>query len=412
MRSQMRDAAAGERSWPGSASDTSERSGREMARPRTMLIICLIMVANSHVDQERGFPGKEPRDNQETPDQKLDHQNPEGGSGLSFEDYASQMTDDTLPNMAKRQSAAPKKKIHRALGWAIGTMLTFVTIVLLIGALSLTSRGTQTTEDEQTRGRCCTLLGWLTRTSSQLPLWKSLTLKLVITVISTLGAGAFSLLLTNLLAEREESVEQTVRDILGLTEDDSSDRRRRDAEPDPGKIHWLWCLFIIWLTTIPLICYIIVAKFNDEGWTGRECLSPDTEMGDNQFIQNRRRQERREAREQKRNRTRARQTSDSSTSSWPTPPSVYRTSTETPPPPFYSAPTWNPTTPPPPPPMPTTPTTGMSLPASDRTPAAVGWFARLQKGLRHGTRDVVVEHQLEVIREEQPKLEPMANTSG
>ena len=62
--------------------------------------------------------------------------------------------------------------------------------------------------------------------------------------------------------------------------------------------------------------------------------------------------------------------------------------------------------------MPSTPTTGMSLPASDRTQAAVGWFARLQKGLRHGTRDVVVEHQLEVIREEQPKLEPMANTSG
>ena len=67
MRCQMRDAAAGERSWPGSTSDASERSGRDMARPKTMLIVCLIMVANSHVDKERSFPGKGPRDNQETP---------------------------------------------------------------------------------------------------------------------------------------------------------------------------------------------------------------------------------------------------------------------------------------------------------------------------------------------------------
>merc|ERR1712055_1256764 len=109
-------------------------------------------------------------------------------------------------------------------------------------------------------------------------------------------------------------------------------------------------LFLIWLTTIPLICYIIVAKFNDGEWTARECFSPDTELGDNRFIQERRRQERRENREQKRLRTRARQAADSSTDSWPTPPSLYRSSAETPPPPFCSVAAGSHPTPPAPPP--------------------------------------------------------------
>ena len=421
-----------------------------MVRPRTILVICLIMMAESRVDKQESLPNRRIRDKHEMADQELDtfdldkgsglnsvevardrsiranyelqDQEPddidfdmESGSGLTSEDLDNPK-DYKLPEMDKRQSPAPKKKVHRAFGWTIGTLLTLASIILLIGTVSLTSRGTQTTGDqEENRGKCCTLASWLTKTSSQLPMWKSLALKLFITVISTLGAGAFSLLLTNLLADREESVEQTVREILGLNEDDNTDRRKRSTEADPGKVHWLAVLFLIWLTTIPLICYIIVAKFNDSDWTARECYSPDTELGDNRFIQERRRQERRENREQKRLRTRAREADDSSTDSWPTPPSLYRSSAETPPPPFCSvAAGSHPTTPPAPPPS-TNATTGMTAAASGRT--AVRWFARFQKGLKQDTGDRETGQQLEMLQEEPRRphhiySEPTATTSG
>ena len=434
-----------------SGSVKSEEDGREMFRPRTILAICLILMAESRMDKQESLPNRRTRDKHEMADQAMDtidldkgsglnsvevardrsiranyelqDQEPddidfdmESGSGLTSEDLDNP-EDYKLPEMDKRQSPAPKKKVHRAFGWTIGTMLTLASIILLIGTLSLTSRGTQTTgEQEENRGKCCTLVSWLTKTSSQLPMWKSLALKLFITVISTLGAGAFSLLLTNLLADREESVEQTVREILGLNEDNNTDRRKRSTEADPGKVHWLAVLFLIWLTTIPLICYIIVAKFNDSDWTARECYSPDTELGDNRFMQERRRQERRENREQKRLRTRARQAADSSTDSWPTPPSLYRSSAETPPPPFCSVAAGSHPTPPAPPPS-TNTTTGMTTAASGRTQTAVRWFARFQKGLKQDTGDRETGQQLEILEEEPRRphhiySEPTATTSG
>ena len=58
----MRDAAAGacaeERGWTGSGSDQSEEGGREMVRPRTILIVCLIMMADSRVDKEESMEQK------------------------------------------------------------------------------------------------------------------------------------------------------------------------------------------------------------------------------------------------------------------------------------------------------------------------------------------------------------------
>ena len=450
MRAAGAGACAVGRDRTSSGSVKSEEDGREMFRPRTILAICLILMAESRMDKQESLPNRGTRNKHEMADQEMDtidldkgsglnsvevardrsiranyelqDQEPddidfdmESGSGLTSEDLDNPK-DYKLPEMDKRQSPAPKQKVLRAFQWTIGTLLTLASIILLIGTVSLTSRGTQTTgEQEENRGKCCTLVSWLTKTSSQLPMWKSLALKLFITVISTLGAGAFSLLLTNLLADREESVEQTVREILGLNEDNNTDRRRRSTEADPGKVHWLAVLFLIWLTTIPLICYIIVAKFNDSDWTARECYSPDTELGDNRFMQERRRQERRENREQKRLRTRAREAADSSTDTWPTPPSLYRSSAETPPPPFCSvAAGSHPTTPPAPPPS-TNATTGMTAAASGRT--AVRWFARFQKGLKQDTEDRETGQQLEMLEEEPRRphhiySEPTATTSG
>ena len=449
MRAAGAGACAVDRDRTSSGSVKSEEDGREMFRPRTILAICLILMAESRMDKQESLTNRRTRDKHETADQvdtidldkgsglnsvevardrsiranyELQDQEPddidfdmESGSGLTSGDLDNPK-DYKLPEMDKRKSPAPKQKVLRAFQWTIGTLLTLASIILLIGTVSLTSRGTQTTgEQEENRGKCCTLVSWLTKTSSQLPMWKSLALKLFITVISTLGAGAFSLLLTNLLADREESVEQTVREILGLTEDNNTDRRRRSTEADPGKVHWLAVLFLIWLTTIPLICYIIVAKFNDSDWTARECYSPDTELGDNRFMQERRRQERRENREQKRLRTRAREAADSTTDSWPTPPSLYRSSAETPPPPFCSvAAGSHPTTPPAPPPS-TNATTGMTAAASGRT--AVRWFARFQKGLKQDTEDRETGQQLEMLEEEPRRphhiySEPTATTSG
>ena len=189
-----------------------------MVRPRTILIVCLIMMADSRVDKQESLPNRRLRDKHEMPDQELDYMDLDMGSGFTSEeparhrrlrdkhemanqeldymnldkgsgltskelakdrsvrdnhempdqepdyidldmgsgftsgDLANQM-DYKLPDMDKRQSSAPKKKIHRAFGWIVGTMLTLATIILLIGTLSLTSRGTQTTGEEETRGR-------------------------------------------------------------------------------------------------------------------------------------------------------------------------------------------------------------------------------------------------------------------
>ena len=175
------------------------------------------------------------------------------------------------PDHQPRKATARTRKVHRAVGWTVGTMMTLALVLVIVATVSVTSKGTQTQPPEEvSKGCCCRIFLWLTKTSSQLPLWKSLAIKFFVTCLSTLAAGLFSLLLTNLLAEEEESIEATVRDILGLGEEDNGGRQKREAQPD--KIHWLAVLFVGWLTTIPLICYIVVSKLTDktDHWTVRE----------------------------------------------------------------------------------------------------------------------------------------------
>lgn len=241
----------------------------------------------------------------------------------------------STPTTMQRKATRGKHKVHRMVGWLVGTGLTLASILVLIAAVGLNSRGTNTTNTEQEEAQnnkncCCRMLGWMTRTSSQLPLWKSLLLKSAVTILSTIGAAVFSLVITNLLAEREESVEDTVRDILGLPEqgdDLSQGRRRREADRlshvDPTHVHWLAVLFICWLTSIPLLCYIIASKCTDT-------VAAETVRS--------REEDRRKATQYRRRReqkTEEEALGSAPTSPWPTPPSsMYSLRIATPPPAF------------------------------------------------------------------------------
>ena len=164
--------------------------------------------------------------------------------------YNTASTDHNTPITMKRKATRGKRKVPRMVGWLVGTALTLASILVLIAGVALTSRGTNTTTTEQeaqsSKNCCCRMMGWMTRTSSQMPLWKSLLLKASVTFLSTVGAAVFSLVITNLLAEREESVEDTVRDILGIPEQEEGRRRswrRQRSRTAPEQL-----ILIFWTT--------------------------------------------------------------------------------------------------------------------------------------------------------------------
>ena len=244
--------------------------------------------------------------------------------------YNTASTDHNTPITMKRKATRGKRKVPRMVGWLVGTALTLASILVLIAGVALTSRGTNTATTEQeaqnSKNCCCRMMGWMTRTSSQMPLWKSLLLKASVTFLSTVGAAVFSLVITNLLAEREESVEQTVRDILGIPEQEEGRRRRaadRLSHVDPTHVHWLAVLFICWITSIPLLCYIIASKCTDS-------VAAETVRS--------REEDRRKANEYRRRRERKTEEEalgTAPTSPWPTPPSsIYTLRIATPPPAF------------------------------------------------------------------------------
>ena len=52
------------------------------------------------------------------------------------------------PTTMQRKATRGKRKIHRAVGWLIGTGLTLASILVLIAGMALTSRGTNTDQEE------------------------------------------------------------------------------------------------------------------------------------------------------------------------------------------------------------------------------------------------------------------------
>ena len=290
-----------------------------------------------------------------------------------------QQIKDEAPTQAPRMAGKPSRKIHRSVSWVVGTFLTLATILVVIASVALTSRGTQTIEQDQERGRgcCCRMILWLTKTSSQLPLWKSLLLKTMVTILSTLAAGMFSLLITNLLAEREESIEATVRDILGIDEEMENVRRKRDVSPD--KVHWLAVLFLVWLTTIPLVCYIVLTKCTSIE-QDRSCTSArpeETEMNTvSHPVCHVERSNKRDRKRRQRKEQRGASGSTTSSPSLPSPPSPCN-SPPTPPPTFWTTGT--------------TTTTSASVPApkpdtSDQGTQSQDWMEQIKRGFRSKTR--------------------------
>ena len=245
------------------------RRDKMLIRPALAIVLALLYLGagcstgmkadpTDKFDQDK--VGAKDRDLEEPRDQGQD-------TGASDRDDA-----HNAPNQQARKAGTDTRKVHRSVGWAIGTAMCLATILVLVATVAVTSKGAQTTTqgEEPPRGCCCNILLWLTKTSSQLPLWKALLLKLFVTVLSTIAAGLFSLLLTNLLAEKEESIEATVRDILGIEDEPDTVRRKRETAPDD--VHWLAVLFLVWLTTVPLVCYIVLTKCTDtmDQWTGSE----------------------------------------------------------------------------------------------------------------------------------------------
>ena len=286
---------------------------------------------------------------------------------------------DEAPTQAPRMAGKPSRKIHRSVSWVVGTFLTLATILVVIASVALTSRGTQTIEQDQERGRgcCCRMILWLTKTSSQLPLWKSLLLKFMVTILSTLGAGMFSLLITNLLADNEESIEATVRDILGIDDDMEHARSKREVSPD--KVHWLAVLFLVWLTTIPLVCYIVLTKCTDiDQDRGCRFARPEASEVDRDFspVGHVRRSKRRDRERRQRKEQRGASGSTTSSPSLPSPPSPCN-SPPTPPPTFWTTGT--------------TTTTSASVPApkpdtSDQGTQSQDWMEQIKRGFRSKTR--------------------------
>ena len=211
---------------------------------------------------------------------------------------------------------------------------------------------------------------WLTKTSSQLPLWKSLLLKFMVTILSTLGAGMFSLLITNLLADNEESIEATVRDILGIEDDMEHTRSKREVSPD--KVHWLAVLFLVWLTTIPLVCYIVLTKCTDiDQDRGCRFARQEASEVDRDFspVGHVRRSKRRDRERRQRKEQRGASSSATSSPSLPSPP--------TPPPTFWATGT--------------TTTASASAPApkpdtSDQGTQSQEWMEQIKRGFRSKTR--------------------------
>ena len=394
----MPDAAPGAIKHPQRGSEPSLRTsdnkkGRRMISPKLMLLSSLFyMAVNSNQPREPHISGpvgdmrmaykqyKEETNSELSFDQFQE----EAGSGMAYKLYKegtdSRLSFDqfqeetgsgmssghqelTPPNMETRRAEKPRRKVHRAVGWVVGTMLTLAAIMVLVATVSMTSRGTMTNQEnqEERKGCCCSVLHWLTKTSSQLPLWKSLLLKTMVTILSTIAAALFSLLITNLLAEREESVEATVRDILGISEEEEFGHERRKRETDPGKVHWLAVMFLVWLTTVPLVCYIVLLKCTEtaEPAETRTCWSTDTNLGDTESRVGDSRSNKRRRNEEQPTEQETGMYSSASSTSWTSPPSPCSLTPPTPPPTFC---TWaTPTKPSSP--CPTTTATSSATPA-------------------------------------------------
>ena len=128
--------------------------------------------------------------------------------------------------------------LPRALTFAAVALFIFVLVFIVIG-ISVNGDDTQTEEpgdeEEGRKKRCRTARGciaYFRRSSTHLPLWKSITIKIGVVVFTTIGSSCVSLVINNATSNQEETIKQTIAEILMFDNDqyDPVDTPRKKRE--------------------------------------------------------------------------------------------------------------------------------------------------------------------------------------
>ena len=136
---------------------------------------------------------------------------------------------------------AQEDLLPRSVTFATCALVVFVLVFVVIGIHTYGDEPEGDAEDggERRKRRCRTARGCFTyfrKTSSNLPLWKSLLLKFGVVLVTTLGSTAISLVVNNASANQEETIKQTIAEILNFdSEEDDDQRRKRETCVDTNE---------------------------------------------------------------------------------------------------------------------------------------------------------------------------------
>ena len=122
--------------------------------------------------------------------------------------------------------------LPRSVTFATCALIVFVLVFVVIGIHTYGDEQDADVEEggERRKRRCRTLRGcfmYFRKTSATLPLWKSLLLKFGVVLVTTLGSTCVSLVINNAAASHEETIKQTIAEILNFESVDNEDRRRK-----------------------------------------------------------------------------------------------------------------------------------------------------------------------------------------
>ena len=122
--------------------------------------------------------------------------------------------------------------LPRSVTFATCALIVFVLVFVVIGIHTYGDEPEEDAEEggERRKRRCRTVRGCFTyfrKTSSNLPLWKSLLLKFGVVLVTTLGSTCVSLVINNASANQEETIKQTIAEILNFDSEEYEDQRRK-----------------------------------------------------------------------------------------------------------------------------------------------------------------------------------------
>ena len=126
--------------------------------------------------------------------------------------------------------------LPRSITFATVALVIFLLVFMVIGIHTYGEDPEEAEEmenGERRRRRCRTIRGCFTyfrKTSATLPLWKNILLKFGVVLVTTAGSTCVSLVINNATANREETIKQTIAEILDLNDDFS--RRKRETCTD------------------------------------------------------------------------------------------------------------------------------------------------------------------------------------